>query len=72
MQNFQVYGVEKVYKQLSLEGITMVRCTVTRLMGAMGLPGVVRGRMFKVTAHGADRPLDLVDRDFTAQHPNQL
>ena len=75
MQNFQVYGVEKVYKQLNREGITVARCTVARLMRAMGLRGVVRGRTFKITTHsvdGAERPLDLVDRDFTAQRPNQL
>ena len=32
MQNFQVYGAEKVYKQLNREGIDVVRCTVARLM----------------------------------------
>ena len=74
-QNFQVYGVEKVYKQLNREGIGVARCTVERLMREMGLRGVVRGRSFKVTTHAADgveRPLDLVDRDFTASRPNQL
>lgn len=43
-------------------------------MGEMGLRGVVRGRRFKTTvpADAADRPLDLVKRDFTAERPNQL
>ena len=53
----------------------MARCTVARLMNDMGLRGVVRGRMFKVTTHaaqGVERPLDLVDRDFTASRPNEL
>lgn len=75
MQNFQVYGAEKVYKQLNREGIAVARCTVARLMTEMGLNGAVRGGGFCVTTHaveGADRPLDLVDRDFTAQRPNQL
>lgn len=75
MQNFQVYGAEKVYKQLNREGIGVARCTVARLMADLGLRGVVRGRMFKVTTHaadGAERPLDLVGRDFTASRPNEL
>ena len=75
MQNFQVYGAEKVYKQLNREGIAVARCTVARLMDGLGLHGVVRGGGFRVTtraAEGADRPLDLVDRDFTADRPNQL
>ena len=40
----------------------------------MGLRGVVRGRRVRTTvpANLADRPLDLVERDFTAERPNQL
>ena len=43
-------------------------------MRAMGLQGVVRGRTFKttVTDPAAFRPPDLVQRDFSADHPNQL
>jgi putative transposase len=73
--NFQVYGVEKVWMQLNREGIRVARCTVRRLMDELGLRGAVRGRSFKVTTHaadGAERPLDLVDRDFTASRPNEL
>jgi transposase InsO family protein len=75
MQNFQVYGAEKVYKQLNREGICVARCTVMRLMRDQGLRGAMRGRRFKVTTHAADgveRPLDLVDRNFAASRPNQL
>ena len=75
MQNFQVYGAEKVYKQLNREGIGVARCTVARLMRDMGLRGAMRGRRFKVTTHaaeGVERPLDLVNRDFAASRPNQL
>jgi putative transposase len=74
-QNFQVYGSEKLWKQLNREGIRVARCTVARLMDALGLRGAVRGRSFKVTTHaatGTERPLDLVDRDFAAQRPNEL
>ena len=75
LQNFQVYGAKKVWKQLNREGIPVARCTVARLMSDLGLRGAVRGRSFKVTTHTAgsvDRPLDLVDRNFTAERPNEL
>ena len=42
--NFCVYGVRKVWRQLSREGIRVARCTVARLMRAMGLQGAVRGK----------------------------
>jgi transposase InsO family protein len=74
-QNFQVYGVEKVWTQLNREGTRVARCTVARLMADLGLSGVVRGKSFKVTTHaadGAERPSDLVDRDFSASRPNEL
>ena len=74
-QNFCVYGSRKVWLQLNREGIEVARCTVERLMRQMGLGGAVRGRTFKVTTHsveGAQRPLDLVDRDFSASRPDEL
>ena len=33
--NFEVYGAEKVWRQLSREGIAVARCTVERLMKVM-------------------------------------
>ena len=70
----QVYGAKKVWKQLRREQIPAARCTVARLMRDMGLRGVVRGRRVWTTipADPADRPLDLVARNFTATRPNQL
>jgi transposase InsO family protein len=71
----QVYGPQKVWKQLRREGIRVARCTVERLMQQMGLRGTVRGRAWVVTTRAdpaADRPADLVDRQFTATRPNQL
>jgi transposase InsO family protein len=67
--NFQVYGVRKVWRQLNREGHTAARCTVARLMSGLGLFGAVRGRRFKTTvpAELADRPMDLVERDFAAE-----
>jgi len=72
--NFRVYGARKVWRQLNREGIHVARCTVGRLMRAMGLRGAVRGRTFKTTVADdtAVRPLDLVSRDFTARRPNEL
>jgi putative transposase len=38
-QNFRVYGVRKVWRQLKREGFDVARCTVLRLMRDMGLQG---------------------------------
>jgi transposase InsO family protein len=43
-ENFRVYGARKVWRQLGREGQLVARCTVERLMRALGLQGVVRGR----------------------------
>ncbi len=74
-QNFEVYGVRKVWRQLNREGIEVARCTVARLMCEMGLSGATRGKRFKKTTiseEGMERPLDLVERDFAARRPNEL
>jgi transposase InsO family protein len=47
--NFCVYGVRKIWRQLAREGIVAARCTVARLMRAMGLAGVVRGKKVRTT-----------------------
>jgi len=73
--NYRVYGVRKVWKQLNREGIAVAKCTVRRLMAHMGLRGATRGRAFTVTTIPDDllaRPKDLVDRIFTAEAPNRL
>jgi transposase InsO family protein len=73
-ENFQVYGVRKVWRQLKREGHDVARCTVERLMEKLGLCGAKRGRKFKTTIADkmATRPPDLVQRNFTATRPNQL
>ena len=74
-ENRSVYGARKVWLQLKREGFDVARCTVERLMRKMGLRGVVRGRGYKVTTitdENAERPADLVHRDFSADRPNQL
>jgi len=73
-ENFGVYGARKVWRQLHREGIAVARCTVERLMGELGLQGVRRGKPRRTTTPDvtAPRPVDLVERDFSASRPNQL
>jgi putative transposase len=72
--NFQVYGAEKIWRQLGREGIPVGRDQVARLMGELGIRGVVRGAKRRTTTPDpADqRPADLVNRQFTAPAPNRL
>jgi transposase InsO family protein len=73
-ENFGVYGVRKVWRQLGREGIEVARCTVARLMRQMGLQGIVRGKSVRTTISdkAAPCPLDRVNRDFKAPAPNRL
>jgi putative transposase len=73
-ENFQVYGVRKVWRQLKREAIDVPRCTVARLMRQMGVAGVVRGKAAKTTVsdRSAPCPLDRVNRQFRAAKPNAL
>jgi putative transposase len=73
-ENFQVYGVRKVWRQLAREGIQVARCTVERLMKKLGLRGVRRGRFIRTTVsdRSAPCPLDRVQRQFKAERPNAL
>ena len=73
--NFGVYGARKVWRQLGREGIAVGRDRVARLMGELGVCGVVRGRPRRTTtpAEPAEqRPADLVERNFSAPAPNRL
>ena len=71
--NWQVYGAVKVWKQMHREGLPIARCTVQRLMRKLGLEGARRGKKVRTTRPDTTRPcpLDLVNRQFTAQRPNQ-
>jgi putative transposase len=73
-ENFRVYGVRKVWRQLAREGIAAARCTVARLMQAMGLQGAVRGKPVRTTVSdkAVPCPLDRVNRQFQAPRPNAL
>ena len=73
-ENFGVYGARKVWRQLLREGFDVARCTVERLMKAMGLQGVIRGKRVRTTMSdkSAPCPLDHVNRQFRAARPNAL
>jgi putative transposase len=72
--NFRVYGVEKIWRQLLREGIAVGRDRVARLMRDLELAGAVRGKKARTTVPGdvGARPADLVDRAFSAAAPNRL
>ena len=72
--NMQVYGADKVWRQLAREGTAVARCTVERLMRRQGLRGVMRGKVVRTTISDdkAPCPLDQVNRQFRAERPNQL
>ena len=72
--NLQVYGADKVWRQLGREGVAVARCTVERLMRRQGLRGVMRGKVVRTTIRdrNAQCPLDRVNRQFRAERPNQL
>ena len=68
------YGARKVWKQMHREEFPVARCTVERLMSELGISGVRRGKrcITTIPSESAARPLDLVQRQFTADRPNQL
>jgi putative transposase len=73
-ENFSVYGVRKVWRQMQREGFDVARCTVQRLMRELGLHGVIRGKPVRTTISdkAAPCPLDHVNRQFHAPAPNRL
>jgi putative transposase len=73
-ENFAVYGARKVWRQMKREGFDLARCTVERLMGEMGLQGVIRGKPVRTTISNkaAPCPLDHVNRQFHAEAPDRL
>ena len=72
--NWQVYGADKIWRQMNREGIVVARCTVERLMRKLGLEGACRGKKVRTTISDskAPCPLDRVNRVFKAERPNQL
>jgi transposase InsO family protein len=72
--NYRVYGVRKVWKQMKRESFDVARCTVERLMKEMELEGAVRGKPVKTTYPNKALPCprDHVMRQFRPPAPNRL
>jgi len=73
-ENWRVYGVRKIWRQLGREGFDVARCTVARLMKGMGIQGIIRGKPHRTTIpdNKAPCPLDKVNRQFRVPAPNML
>ena len=73
-ENFGVYGIRKVWRQMQREGFSIARSTVARLMRDLGIQGVIRGKPVRTTMSdkSAPCPLDHVNRQFYAPAPNML
>ncbi len=72
-----IYGAPRIHAELAGEhGLRVGRKRVARLMRKAGLEGVSRRRRYRVgtTTPGGEAPAapDLVERDFTADEPDQL
>ena len=59
-ENFRVYGVRKVWRQLKREGFGVARCTVSRLMQDIGLQGVIRGKSVRTAISDKAAPCPLL------------
>jgi len=72
--NRKLYGARKIWHVLRREGKEVARCTVERLMRALGIKGVVRGRRVITTNPDTSLPCpdDKVNRLFKADRPNKL
>ncbi len=73
--NYHAYGYRRTWKALLRAGEHVSRCRVQRLMRADGIQGAKRrGKPWRTTTPDADarRRPDLVNRDFTADRPNEL
>ena len=73
--NYYAYGYRRMWKALQRAGEPAARCTVQRLMTAHGIQGAKRrGKPWRTTKPDpqAKRRADLVQRDFSAQGPDQL
>jgi putative transposase len=74
-KNYEAYGYRRTWKALRRAGETAPCCQVQRLMAANGIRGAKRrGKPWRATKAdpNAQRPRDLVCRDFTAPAPNRL
>ena len=73
--NYCAYGYRRTWKALQRSGEQVARCRVQRLMREHGIQGAKRrGKPWRTTTPdpGARHRPDLVNRDFTAERPNEL
>jgi putative transposase len=72
--NYRAYGARKMWLHLRGMGIDVARCTVERLMRALGLRGARRGTVKRTTIAdpAAARAKDLVRRNFRPLAPDRL
>lgn len=73
--NFEAYGYRRMWKALRRASEHAPRCQVQRLMREHGIQGAKRrGKPWRTTVPDPDaiRPADLVQRDFTAERPDEL
>jgi putative transposase len=70
-ENYRVYGVRKVWRQLLREDHPVARCTVERLMRELGMRGIVRVKKVFTTIpdDALDRPQDRVERRLRGRPP---
>ncbi|SFV25125.1 Transposase InsO and inactivated derivatives [Micrococcus terreus] len=68
-----MYGRRKMTALLRRQGLAVSARRVDRLMRQLGINGLVRGKGVRTTVpdRNAARAPDLLDRDFTAEAPNQ-
>jgi len=72
--NLEVYGADKVWRQMNREDIPVARCTIERLMKRLGLEGARRGKVVRTTIpdKSVPCPRDRVNRQFKADRPNHV
>jgi putative transposase len=72
--SYGLYGTRKVWHELLREGVAVAKGTVGRLMRAMGLAGMRRGkkRVTTISNPKAPCPLDKVNCEFRVSRPNAL
>lgn len=74
-KNYCAYGYRRMWLALLRAGEEVPRCQVQRLMKGAGIQGAKRrGKPWRTTTPDPDarRRPDLVERDFSAGHPNEL
>jgi putative transposase len=72
--NYEIYGIQKLWKAAVRAGEDVGRDQVARLMRELGIAGAKRQKRVRTTRadEQAARHPDLVDRRFVASRPNEL